>query len=116
MYFYSFFSECLKETRLKGTSVTWAENDIHSVFSRTPQGNRGAPTPLYITASFAIGHIGVLSHHYPSPSTVTTGSLKCHPQRPKDDCWNVIGSAGAAWLLWSSYVFKKLVFIHLKWM
>lgn len=64
------------------------------IFSRTSQGNQGAHSPLYITAPFATGHARELSYHYPSASTVTTGSLKCHPQGPKDDHWNVIGSGG----------------------
>lgn len=64
-----------------------------TVISRTSQGNQGAHSPLYITALFVTGHAGVRPHYYPSPSTVMTGSLKCHPQRPKDDSWLVIGSA-----------------------
>lgn len=119
MYFYTSFSVCAskiqgqKEVMLCGQKMT--SSLFFFFFSRTPQGNRGAPTPPYIPASFATGHIGVLSHHYPSLPTVTTGSLKCHPQRPKDDCWIVIGSAGVDWLLWSSHVFKKLIFIYFKW-
>lgn len=50
------------------------------------------------------------SHHHPSPSAVTTGSSKCHPQGPKDDCWHVIGSTRQARLLCSSEAFRKADF------
>lgn len=109
MYFSSFFlsvwvhcvhvTQCVtgggrKAGKAKGNWCLCGRKMTSTVFSRTSQGNLGAHAPPYITAPFAIGHDGVLSHHYPSPSTVTTDSLKCHPQGPKDDCRNVIGSAG----------------------
>lgn len=107
MYFCTFFfspSVCAcdssvflqKEEKLKAEVMLCGRKMTSTVFSKTSQGNQGAHTPLYITTPFAIGHNGELFHHYPSSSTVTTGSLKCHPQGPKDDCWDVIGSARQA--------------------
>lgn len=60
---------CWKEKQDKSNRAmmfVWAVKITSTSSSRTPQGNRGAPTPLYIPAPSATGHVGVLSHHYPS--------------------------------------------------
>lgn len=61
--------DCWKEKQDKSNRAlmfVWAVKITSTSSSRTPQGNRGAPTPLYIPAPSATGHVGVLSHHYPS--------------------------------------------------
>lgn len=52
------------------------------------------------------------SRLHPFLSAVTTGSLKCHPQGPKDVCRHVIGSAGQSGCYAEVRLSEKLIFTH----